>query len=326
MKEIYDITIIGAGPVGLYAAIYAGMRKAKTKVIESLSEVGGQLTTLYPEKYIYDVPGFPKVQARELIDHLVEQGKSFDTTFCLNEKVENLSKEGEIFCLKTNKETHYTKTVILAVGKGAFTPRKIGLENEEVFHQKNVHYHIKDMSQFHEKNVVIAGGGDSALDWALMLKDIAKSISVVHRREKFRAHEATVERVENSEIKLLTPFTISSLVTNEQFDGVEIMHTKTKEKEKIECDHLLIHYGFTSDISPIDEWDFTFERQKIKVAEDLSTDIKGIFAIGDIASYKGKIEQITIGFGEAPRAVCSALSIARPDEKLRPVQSSSLFE
>lgn len=326
-NEIYDVTIIGAGPVGLFAAVYAGMRKVTTKVIESLPQVGGQLATLYPEKFIYDIPGVPRVRAREFIQQLEKQLEMFQPNFCLGEKVEHLEKNSDgIFTLTTDKGTHYTRSVIVAVGKGSFTPRKLGLAAESKFEMVNIHYHVKDINQFSGQTVAIAGGGDSALDWALMLKGVAKEIFIVHRRDKFRAHEHTVELVKKSTIQTLTPYVVDRLIDEQDFKGVFLQQVKTKETLALPVDHLLVSYGFTSNIEPIDAWDFEFERGKIVVGRDMSTTIDGVYAIGDIASYTEKVELIATGFGEAPIAVLHAMHYAYPEMKVSQAHSTSLFD
>ncbi|OKL35220.1 NAD(P)/FAD-dependent oxidoreductase, partial [Domibacillus mangrovi] len=192
-REIHDITIIGGGPVGLFTAFYAGMRQASVKIIESLPQLGGQLSALYPEKYIYDIAGFPKVRAQELIDNLVEQMNQFEPTISLEQSVETIERmENGVFSITTNKEIHYTKAIIITAGNGAFQPRKLKIEGEEKFESANIHYFVQNLQQFAGKRVVVFGGGDSAVDWALMIEPVAEEVTLVHRRDKFRAHENSV--------------------------------------------------------------------------------------------------------------------------------------
>lgn len=227
--QVYDITIIGGGPTGLFTAFYGGMRKATVKIIESLPQLGGQLTALYPEKFIYDVAGFPKIRARELVDNLQEQIKLFEPTVCLDQSVEKLEKQEDgIFKLTTNQEIHYTKTVIITAGNGAFQPRKLELENARDYEGKNLHYFINDMNYFQNKKVVIFGGGDSAVDWALMLEPIAEKVTIVHRRDKFRAHEHTVENMRNSNVEIKTPFVPVELIG----DGKTSIKSKSKSSNR----------------------------------------------------------------------------------------------
>lgn len=265
MKEdtqVYDITIIGGGPTGLFTAFYGGMRKATVKIIESLPQLGGQLTALYPEKFIYDVAGFPKIRARELVDNLQEQIKLFEPTVCLDQSVEKLEKQEDgIFKLTTNQEIHYTKTVIITAGNGAFQPRKLELENARDYEGKNLHYFINDMNYFQNKKVVIFGGGDSAVDWALMLEPIAEKVTIVHRRDKFRAHEHTVENMRNSNVEIKTPFVPVELIGDgENINQVKIQVVKQEETEIIDVDDVIVNYGFVSSLGPIKEWGLNIEK------------------------------------------------------------------
>ncbi|MDR0921372.1 MAG: NAD(P)/FAD-dependent oxidoreductase [Lactobacillales bacterium] len=327
--EIYDITIIGGGPIGLFAGFYAGLRKAKTKIIESLPELGGQLNTLYPEKYIYDIPGFQKIKAGDLIKNLIKQLEPMKPTICLEEKVLSLTKdENNIFTLTTNKGTHQTLAVIIAAGNGAFEPRRLSVEGAEKHENKGISYFIRDMNRFKDKVVGIAGGGDSAVDWALMLEPIAKEVHLIHRRPQFRAHEHSVELLHDSSVHVLTPLVIESLDEDEngKLVGVTLKDVKSKEEHSLPLDHLIINYGFASSIDPINTWDLTFTRNNIVVHSDMSTSIAGVYAIGDINTYNGKVELIATGFGEAPTAVNNALHFIHPEQRVQPMHSSSLCE
>ena len=212
-QKVYDITIIGGGPTGLFTAFYGGMRQASVKIIESLPQLGGQLSALYPEKYIYDVAGFPKIRAQELINNLKEQMAKFEPTVALEQSVEKLEKQEDgTFKLTTNKEVHYSKTVIITAGNGAFQPRRLELESAAQYERKNLHYFIDDLNKFAGQKVVVFGGGDSAVDWALMLEPIAKQVTIVHRRDKFRAHEHSVENLYNSKVNVKTPYVPAELI------------------------------------------------------------------------------------------------------------------
>ncbi|KIO61672.1 Thioredoxin reductase [Caldibacillus thermoamylovorans] len=331
MKEdtqVYDITIIGGGPTGLFTAFYGGMRKATVKIIESLPQLGGQLTALYPEKFIYDVAGFPKIRARELVDNLQEQIKLFEPTVCLDQSVEKLEKQEDgIFKLTTNQEIHYTKTVIITAGNGAFQPRKLELENARDYEGKNLHYFINDMNYFQNKKVVIFGGGDSAVDWALMLEPIAEKVTIVHRRDKFRAHEHTVENMRNSNVEIKTPFVPVELIGDgENINQVKIQVVKQEETEIIDVDDVIVNYGFVSSLGPIKEWGLNIEKNSIVVNSKMETNIEGVYACGDICAYDGKVKLIATGFGEAPIAVSNAKKYIDPSARIQPMHSTSLFE
>ncbi|MEN0660563.1 NAD(P)/FAD-dependent oxidoreductase [Caldifermentibacillus hisashii] len=331
MKEdtqVYDITIIGGGPTGLFTAFYGGMRKATVKIIESLPQLGGQLTALYPEKFIYDVAGFPKIRARELVDNLQEQIKLFEPTVCLDQSVEKLEKQEDgIFKLTTNQEIHYTKTVIITAGNGAFQPRKLELENARDYEGKNLHYFINEMNYFQNKKVVIFGGGDSAVDWALMLEPIAEKVTIVHRRDKFRAHEHTVENMRNSNVEIKTPFVPVELIGDgENINQVKIQVVKQEETEIIDVDDVIVNYGFVSSLGPIKEWGLNIEKNSIVVNSKMETNIEGVYACGDICTYDGKVKLIATGFGEAPIAVSNAKKYIDPSARIQPMHSTSLFE
>jgi ferredoxin/flavodoxin---NADP+ reductase len=326
-KELYDITIIGGGPVGLFTAFYGGMRQSKVKVIDSLSELGGQLTALYPEKYIYDIPGFPKIQAQDLINGLKKQVELFQPTFCLEEAVEQVEKQEDgTFKLQTDKAVHYTKTVIITAGIGAFQPRKLELEEAGVFESSNLHYYIQDMNYFAGRKVVLLGGGDSAVDWALMLEPIAEKVTLIHRRDKFRAHEHSIERLMNSKVDVKTPYIPAELIGDKAISQVIIEHVKEGTKQSIEVDDVIVNYGFVSSLGPIKTWGLDMERNAILVNSKQETNIPGIYAAGDICTYEGKVKLIVVGFGEGPIAVNNAKAYMDPTAKVQPLHSTSLFK
>ncbi|NCU16869.1 NAD(P)/FAD-dependent oxidoreductase [Pallidibacillus pasinlerensis] len=331
MKEdtqIYDITVIGGGPAGLFTAFYGGMRNASVKIIESLPQLGGQLATLYPEKYIYDVAGFPKIRARELVDNLKEQIKLFEQTICLNQAVQKLERlEDGTIKLTTDKEIHYSKAVIITAGVGAFQPRRLDLENAPDYEGKNLHYFIDDMKYFEGKNVVIFGGGDSAVDWALMLEPIAKKVTIVHRRDKFRAHEHSVEQLKQSSVEIKTPYVPVKLIGDgEKINQVVLQAAKGEETETIDVDEVVVNYGFISSLGPIKEWGLEIERNSIVVNSKMETNIPGVYAAGDITTYEGKVKLIATGFGEAPTAVSNAKAYIDPTARLQPKHSTSMFD
>ncbi|MDQ1144515.1 thioredoxin reductase [Bacillus sp. SORGH_AS 510] len=327
-QTVYDITIIGGGPVGLFTAFYGGMRQASVKIIESLPQLGGQLSALYPEKYIYDVAGFPKVRAQELINNLKEQMAKFDQAIALEQSVEKLEKlEDGTFKLTTNKEVHYSKTVIITAGNGAFQPRRLELESAQQYEHKNLYYFIEDLNQFAGQKVVVFGGGDSAVDWALMLEPIAEKVTIVHRRDKFRAHEHSVENLYNSKVDVKTPFVPAELIGDDNgIKQVVLSSVNGEAKEILDVDAVICNYGFVSSLGPIKEWGLEIEKNSIVVNSKMETNVPGIYAAGDICTYDGKVKLIACGFGEAPTAVNNAKTYIDPKAKAQPLHSSSMFK
>ncbi|KAA9019956.1 NAD(P)/FAD-dependent oxidoreductase [Niallia endozanthoxylica] len=327
-QNIYDITVIGGGPVGLFTAFYGGMRQASVKLIEALPQLGGQLTALYPEKFIYDIAGFPKIRAQDLIDNLKEQMSKFEQNIVLEQSVEKIEKGKDgIFKLTTNKETHYSKAIIITAGNGAFQPRRLELANASQFEGKNLHYFINDLNQFSGKKVVVFGGGDSAVDWALMLEPIAEKVTIIHRREKFRAHEHSVENLENSKVGIKTPFVPLQLINDDQgITKVSIQNVKTEEIVTIDVDAVIVNYGFVSSLGPIKKWGLEIEKNSIVVNTKMETNTPGIYACGDICTYDGKVKLIASGFGEAPVAISQAKIFIDPTAKKHVPHSSDLFK
>ncbi|GIN21544.1 NAD(P)/FAD-dependent oxidoreductase [Siminovitchia fordii] len=325
-NEVVDITIIGGGPVGLFTAFYAGMRQASVKIIESLPQLGGQLSALYPEKYIYDIAGFPKVRAQELIDNLTEQMNQFEVQTCLGETVENVVKGSDgTFNIVTNKGVHFSKSIIITAGNGAFQPRKLKLEGEERFEEANLHYSVQNLGQFEGRKVAVFGGGDSAVDWAMMLEPIAEKVMIIHRRDKFRAHEHSVELLQQSKVDILTPYVPVELNGDERVENVVVQEAKGEEKLKLEVDDVLVNYGFISSLGPIKDWGLEIEKNSILVNSKMETNIEGIYAVGDICTYEGKVKLIATGFGEAPIAVSNAKVYMDPTAKLQALHSTSVM-
>ncbi|KZR59668.1 NAD(P)/FAD-dependent oxidoreductase [Pseudobacillus badius] len=323
---VFDITIIGGGPVGLFTAFYAGMRQASVKVIESLPQLGGQLSALYPEKYIYDIAGFPKVRAQELVDQLMEQMNQFETAVCLGESVESIVRTADgVLAITTNQKTHYAKAVIITAGNGAFQPRKLKIEGEEKFENTNLHYFVRDLSQFTGKKVAVFGGGDSAVDWALMLEPVAEKVTLIHRRDTFRAHEHSVEQLKQSSVRILTPYVPTGLAGEERVETVIVKEAKTGEPLELEVDDVLVNYGFVSSLGPIKEWGLEIDGHSIVVNSCMETSIEGIYAAGDICTYEGKVKLIASGFGEAPTAVSNAKVYIDPQAKVQPLHSTSVM-
>lgn len=320
-----DIAIIGGGPAGLFAAFYGGMRQASVKLIESMPQLGGQLAALYPEKYIYDVAGFPKVTAQELVDRLKEQLSHFATDIALEEKVLNVMKHDErLFEIATDKDVHFAKAVIITGGVGAFQPRRLELAEALKYERTNLHYFVDDISRFKGKKVLISGGGDSAVDWSLMLEPIAKQVTLIHRRDKFRAHEHSVQSLKESKVRVLTPMELTALHGDEEITSVSLSDLKTLEELRLDVDAVIVSYGFVSSLGPIAEWGIQIQDGSIPVDTRMETNIPGIFAAGDITTYPGKLKLIAVGFGEAPTAINNAKVYVDPSAKLSPGHSSHM--
>lgn len=325
--QVFDITIIGGGPIGLFTAFYAGMRQLSVKMIESLPQLGGQLSALYPEKYIYDIAGFPKIRAQQLIHNLKAQMEQFTPTICLEQSVEHIEKQfNGIFQLTTNTEAHYSKAIIITTGNGAFKPKKLQLEGIEKYEGHNLYYFIDDLNKFAGQQVVIFGGGDSAVDWALMLEPIAKHVTLVHRRETFRAHEQSVEKLKNSTVEVVTPFAPVELIGEDEIEQVVLEEVRGTRKMTIDTDAVIVNYGFASSLGSIKNWGLEIENNSIVVNSRLATNIEGIFAAGDICTYEGKIKLIATGFGEAPIAVSSAKVYIDPTADMQALHSTSLMK
>lgn len=324
-QEIVDIIVIGGGPAGMFASFYAGMRQASVKIIESMPQLGGQLAALYPEKYIYDVAGFPKVTAQELVDNLLHQMKHFQINTCLEEKVHQvIKKEERLFEITTDKGTHFSRAVIITGGVGAFEPRRLELPEAAQFEKKNLHYFVSDLNAFAGQKVLISGGGDSAVDWALMLEPIAEKVTLIHRRDKFRAHEHSVENLMNSKVNIVTPTEITKLQGSDRIEQVTLKDIKSGEETVHDVDAVIVNFGFVSSLGPISEWGLEIENGSIVVDSRMETNIPGVFAAGDITTYPGKLKLIAVGFGEAPTAINNAKVYIDPSAKLSPGHSSNL--
>ena len=317
-----DLLIIGAGPTGLFAVFEAGLLKIKCHIIDALPQPGGQLAELYPKKPIFDIPGYPSVGAGELIDNLMEQIKQFEPGFTLSETAVSLKKiDNEWFEVITNKGTiHRAKAVAIAGGLGTFEPRKPEIENVADYEEKGVEYFVKDPELFRDKRVVIAGGGDSALDWSIFLSNVAKEVTLIHRRNEFRGALDSVEKVQElknqGKINLITPAEVVTLKGNEHIEAISVK----KEGEKafdLQTDYFIPLFGLTPKLGPLTEWGLEIEKNAIKVdnSYDYQTNIEGVYAIGDINTYPGKLKLILCGFHEATLMCQSVYNRLYPNKK-----------
>lgn len=328
-EKIYDITIIGGGPIGLFTAFYAGLRGMTVEIIESLAELGGQPAILYPEKVIYDIPAYPAVTGAELTDNLIKQVSRFEDrlTVSLKEEVLSFEKVDSVFEITTNKGKHFGKSIIIACGNGAFAPKTLGLLNEESFSDQNIFYNVHKLDQFAGKNVVICGGGDSAVDWALALYGLAESVTIVHRRQAFRAHEHSVELLKASGVDIMTPYTpIAVEGENGCANKLIIQKVKDEETKSLDLDALIVSYGFSTSNKNLKNWNLDYKRTSINVSPLFETSQEGVYAIGDAADYPGKVDLIATGFGEAPTAVNQAVNYIYPNRDNRIVHSTSLID
>lgn len=316
-----DILIIGAGPTGLFAVFEAGLLKLKCHIIDALPQQGGQLTELYPKKPIFDIPGFPSVLAGDLVTNLMEQIKQFQPGFTLNEKADTIDKlEDGTFIVTTNKGTkHHAKAVAIAGGLGSFEPRKPLIEGIDAYEENGVEYFVKDPEQFRNKRIVIAGGGDSALDWSVFLADVASEVTLVHRRNEFRGALDSVEKVtelkHQGKINLITPAEVTGITGDGKVEALEL--EIDGEKSTIETDYFIPLFGLTPKLGPITDWGLEIEKNAIKVnnALDYQTNIEGIYAIGDINTYPGKLKLILCGFHEATLMCQSVFNKLNPGKK-----------
>lgn len=324
--NVYDITIIGAGPVGLYGAFYAGLRGARTKVIEALPEIGGALRAIYPEKLIYDIAGYPQVRGKEYCDLAYQQAAFYDTNFVLGARVRNLKRRADgIIELATKREIHYSRSVIISCGMGAFMPRRLDLPNIREMEGKGIHYAVKNFEQFRGKDVLIVGGGDSAFDYALALEPLAGKIDLIHRSARFAAHEESIEEVKRSRVNLHFPFwEVKAVHGTDHLEAVTAVQTQTGKEKYFKVSEALFNIGYLANLGPIKSWGLEIWRNSIKVDELMRSNIEGVYAAGDIVTHSGKIKLITTGCAEIAIAVNHAKTYLDPASKMEPGHSSHM--
>ncbi|WP_033289038.1 NAD(P)/FAD-dependent oxidoreductase [Amycolatopsis jejuensis] len=321
MTEV-DVAIIGAGPCGLYGAYYAGFRGLSVAVLDALPQPGGQLAALYPEKQIYDVAGFPSIKAQFLVDALVDQADQANPHYLLGHTAQTLDITEDAVTIGTSEGAVVTaKVVLITGGIGRFTPRR--MPNGAEYEGRGVRYVVPRLGELADRDVLIVGGGDSAVDWALNLENITRSVTVVHRRPKFRAHEYSVRQLHSSTARVLTPFEVHQIHGDGQsVDKVEVVHVQTKETETLRVDEIVAALGFLTDLGPIPGWGLEMRNRRIQVDRSMRTSLPRVFAAGDIADYDGNVNLISVGFGEAALAVNNLMPLVNPGAPVVPGHSS----
>ncbi len=327
--DVYDITIIGGGPTGLFGCFYAGLRGLKTKVIDVLPELGGQLTALYPEKYVYDVAGHPKILAKDLAKNLATQAAIFKPALCLGEKVqliERIEHEGEMtWKVSSDKnENHLSKTVLLALGAGACVPKRLDLEVPPEWEDESIFYAVRSKERFRDKDVLIIGGGDSAVDWANEFSVLANKVTLIHRRDQFRAVQSSVEEMKRNKVNIKTFYELKDLHGNGQVNEAVIFDNRTGKEETLKVDALLINIGFVINLDFLRQWGLEMDKNAITVNEKMETNLPGVYSAGDIAAHAAKLKLIATGAAEAATAVNFAVTFINPQAKLYPGHSSNL--
>jgi ferredoxin/flavodoxin---NADP+ reductase len=330
--EVRDITVVGAGPVGLSAAFWAGMREASSRIVDSLPQIGGQLTALYPEKWIFDVPGLPKVLAKDLVEDLRRQAlEQFDVPVHLETTVESIAWQDDIVVLNTNNPDHpqlRSRAVVIAGGHGAFEPKRLPGFDMTPWEGRGAHYLVGSKSEFAGKKVLIIGGGDSACDWVINLLHTAQSVALCHRREGFRAHELTVNQVmtaaHNGHVALHVPFQVREVIGNGAIERVRLFHSNDASHEiEIEVDAILLQLGFKTALGPLKDWGLEISKGALVVDSVMKTNLPNVWACGDITTFEGKLKLIATGFAEAAIAIAQAVHSLRPDMKIQPKYSTN---
>lgn len=325
--DLYDITIIGGGPTGLFGSFYAGLRGLKVKVIDVLPELGGQLTALYPEKYVYDVAGHPKILAKDLAKNLATQASLFKPSIVLGEKVLNLNKhtDGHWQITTDASSDHHTKTVLLALGAGACVPKKLDIDYPKEMEGECIFYAVKNKEKFRGKNVLIIGGGDSAVDWANEFSVLANKVTLIHRRDQFRAVQTSVEEMKRNKVDVKTFYELKEIQYGDNaVKGAVIFDNRTGKEESIPVDAIIINIGFVINLDFLKSWGLNMDVNAITVNEMMETSLAGVYAAGDICAHPAKLKLIATGAAEAATAVNFAVTFINPSAKAFPGHSSNL--
>lgn len=316
-----DLLIIGAGPSGLYATYYAGFRGLSVAVLDSLSELGGQITALYPEKMIFDVAGFPAVKGQQLVDDLVAQAASANPTYLLGHRAEECLSDDEGVTVRSHRGLEVrAKAMVITGGIGTFSPRP--LPDAERFEGRGLRYFVPKLDELAGKDVLIVGGGDSAVDWALALEPLATSVTLIHRRTAFRAHQGSVDQMMATSVRVLLPYEVAHINGTDRVESVEVYDNATDEHRTLDVQEVVAALGFTADLGPFTRWGLEQRKRHILVDSSMRTSIPRIFAAGDITEYEGKVRLISVGFGEAATAINNAATVIDPTAKVFPGHSS----
>jgi thioredoxin reductase (NADPH) len=321
-----DLLIIGTGPTGLFAAFYAGLRQMSVKLVDSLDVLGGQLVTLYPEKYIYDVPGFARIFAKDLAANLIEQGTQYRPAICLGEQVKDLlfDDRDRTFTINTSTSVHLARAILVCAGVGSFQPKRLPIADSNRFVGRGLQYGVREVDLFRGKKVLIVGGGDSAVDWANMLAPLASELTLIHRRDVFRAHEDSVARMRSTAARIRTFHELKAIEGSERVERAIIYDNRSKSEETLAVDEIVVNIGFDSSLGPIQGWGLDIEGGQIRVDGMMQTSRPGIFGAGDIVTYPGKLKLIATGFGEACIAVNYAKHYLDPAANIFPGHSSNI--
>lgn len=328
-KDVYDITIIGGGPTGLFATFYSGLRQMRTKMVDALEELGGQVAVLYPEKYIYDVGGFPQITGKELVKGMVAQAMKFNPTVVLGERIVSLkaTEDGLIMLQSASGGVHLSRTVLISAGVGAFAPNRLEAKGASEYEGKGVYYFLKDKNMMKDKKLLIVGGGDSAVDWALNLNRWASCVTLIHRRDVFRAHEESVSELMHCGVDVKLFYELKEVKGDGQrITGAVIYDNRSKTETELEVDAILVNIGFRADLGPIKDWGLEIMGREIRATGKMETSMQGVFVAGDIAAPEGtvKMNLIATGFAQAALAVNVAKNHIDPKARIFPGHSSEM--